>query len=104
MKKTKRSDQISRLLAVSEAIEIDAPKPSTPAGSKPAAKSQAAKPIEGPKIGRPPGKRSNPDYQSVTTFLHKQTYQDVQRALYGTGRDFGDVVDELLAGWLKARR
>lgn len=50
--------------------------------------------------GRPPGKRSDPAYQSVTTFLHKQTYQDVQRALVGSGQDFGDVVDELLKEWL----
>lgn len=53
-----------------------------------------------PKIGRPPGKRTNPDYQSVTTFLHKQTYVDVQRALVGGDQDFGDVVDGLLREWL----
>lgn len=50
--------------------------------------------------GRPPGKRTNPDYQSVTTFLHKQTYIDVQKALIGTGQDFGDIVDDLLKDWL----
>lgn len=53
--------------------------------------------------GRPPGKRTNPDYQSVTTFLHKQTYLDVQRALVGSGQDFGDVVDDLLKDWLKQK-
>jgi len=53
--------------------------------------------------GRPPGKRTNPDYQSVTTFLHKQTYLDVQRALVGTEQDFGDVVDDLLKEWLKRK-
>ena len=51
--------------------------------------------------GRPPGKRTNPNYQSVTTFLHKQTYLDVQRALVGTQQDFGDIVDILLKDWLK---
>jgi hypothetical protein len=54
-----------------------------------------------PKLGRPPGKRSNPEYQSVTTFLHRETYLAVQRELVGTDKDFGDVVDELLKSWLK---
>lgn len=37
----------------------------------------------------------------MTTFLLKDRYQEVQRRIVGTGQDFGDVVDELLAGWLK---
>ena len=53
--------------------------------------------------GRPPGKRSNPDYQSVTTFLHKQTYLDVQKALIGSDQDFGELVSELLRAWLARR-
>ena len=55
------------------------------------------------KAGRPPGKRSDASYQSVTTFLRADTYQSVQKALIGTGQDFGDVVDELLAEWLRRR-
>jgi hypothetical protein len=56
--------------------------------------------LDKPKLGRPPGKRSNPEYQSVTTFLHRETYLAVQRELVGTDKDFGDVVDELLKNWL----
>lgn len=56
-------------------------------------------PRRGP--GRPPGKRSDDRYRSVTTFLLKDRYQEVQRRIVGTGQDFGDVVDELLAGWLQ---
>ena len=55
---------------------------------------------ERPRVGRPRGKRTDPDYQSVTTFLHKQTYLDVQRTLVGRDQDFGDVVDSLLKEWL----
>ena len=55
------------------------------------------------KAGRPPGKRSDTRYQSVTTFLRADTYQAVQKALIGTGQDFGDVVDDLLAEWLRRR-
>jgi hypothetical protein len=55
------------------------------------------------KMGRPPGKRSNPDYQPVTTFLKKANYVAAQKAVYGTGEDFGDLVDRLLEDWLKEK-
>ena len=64
--------------------------------------SHSAEPEKKP-MGRPPGKRSNPDYQPVTTFLKKANYVAAQRAVYGTGKDFGDLVDKLLEEWLKAR-
>lgn len=83
------TDQADRVAKIGQGIERDA----EPGPAKPASK--------GP--GRPPGKRSNPDYQSVTTFLHKQTYLDTQRALIGTDKDFGDLVDSLLTEWLKGR-
>jgi hypothetical protein len=69
------------------------PRPRTPAESKPADEKR--------KPGRPPGKRTSPDYQSVTTFLHRKTYLSVQKALIGGDEDFGDVVDDLLKEWLK---
>jgi hypothetical protein len=47
-------------------------------------------------MGRPPGKRSNPDYQPVTTILKKANYVAAQKAVYGTGEDFGDLVDRRL--------
>jgi hypothetical protein len=33
-------------------------------------------------VGRPPGKRSSEDYQSVTTFIRRNTYADVMSALW----------------------
>jgi hypothetical protein len=74
-----------------------APRPRPPAESKPAGENRKPGP------GRPPGKRTSPDYQSVTTFLHKETYLSVQKALIGGAEDFGDVVDELLKAWLKRK-
>ena len=63
--------------------------------------SQGAEPTPaGKKMGRPPGKRSNPDYQPVTTYLKVANYTDVQKALVGSKQDFGDIVDELLDRWL----
>src|SRR5262249_41779868 len=73
-------------------IRRAAPKPKTPAQSKTITETR--------KPGRPPGKRTNPDYQSVTTFLRKKTYLNVQKALIGGDQDFGDVVDDLLKEWL----
>lgn len=83
-----------------------------PKAAKPKTKAAQAEPAlpvatpvetDRPKLGRPPGKRSSVDYQSVTTFLHKATYLKVQRELVGSDKDFGDVVDELLQSWLKQR-
>jgi hypothetical protein len=61
-------------------------------------------------VGRPPGKRSSEDYQSVTTFLRRDTYSDVMSALWEDKkrdkikRNFGDLVEELLTRWLKGRK
>jgi hypothetical protein len=60
-------------------------------------------------VGRPPGKRSSEDYQSVTTFIRRDTYSDVMSALWEDKkrdkirRNFGDLLEELLKGWLKGR-
>jgi hypothetical protein len=98
MKKTKFAAQIFKGRAEIEPEEKPKPKARAKPKPKPATAAEARR---GP--GRPPGKRSSEAYQSVTTFLLKQTYLDTQRALIGTGRDFGDLVDDLLAEWLKRR-
>lgn len=85
------ADQAERVARIGQGIERDAePGPQ----AKPTGKGPGR-----PKVGR----RSNPDYQSVTTFLNKKTYHDTQRALFDTGQDFGELIDELLAEWLKGR-
>ena len=56
--------------------------------------------------GRPPGKRSDPDYEQVTSYVRRQTYADVKIALIREGRkrEFSELVEELLAGWLRAQK
>jgi hypothetical protein len=56
--------------------------------------------------GRPPGKRSDPDYEQVTSYVRRQTYADVKIELIREGkkREFSELVEELLAQWLKTRR
>jgi hypothetical protein len=54
------------------------------------------------RLGRPPGKRSNPEYQPVTAWVRKATYQAVRERLLREGRgEFSVLVEELLREWLK---
>ncbi len=50
------------------------------------------------------GKRSDPEYTQVSAYVGRETYRKVKIALVMDGeRDFSDLVDELLRGWLVAR-
>jgi len=51
------------------------------------------------------GKRSNPDYEQVSAYIRRETYKDVKIALLqqSEGKDFSDLVEELLAEWLKVQ-
>ena len=55
--------------------------------------------------GRPRGKRSDPDFEQITAYIRKQTHQGVKIALLqeGSGQEFSELVEDLLARWLKAR-
>jgi hypothetical protein len=59
-------------------------------------------PKEGMKrLGRPPGKRSDPAYQPVTAWVRKRTYQAVRERLLKESRgEFSVLVEELLQTWL----
>jgi hypothetical protein len=52
--------------------------------------------------GRPPGKRSNPEWKLYSHFLKKQTQRRAaaQLAALDDGRDLSDVLQELLERWL----
>ncbi|PNY79312.1 hypothetical protein [Deinococcus koreensis] len=53
------------------------------------------------KVGRPPGKRSNPEYQQVTVLLHGQTYLEARKRLLDERKEVSDLINELLTEWLK---
>ena len=55
--------------------------------------------------GRPPGRRSDPDYEQITAYIRRDTHQAVKVALLqdGKGQAFSELVEQLLAKWLKAR-
>ena len=52
--------------------------------------------------GRPPGKRSNPEWKLYSHFLKKQTQREATNILRNEedGRDLSDVLQELLAEWI----
>jgi hypothetical protein len=57
----------------------------------------------GRRRGRPPGKRSNPDYVQLTCYVREDNLDDAKEALIqekretGRKRDVSDVIDSLLA-------
>jgi hypothetical protein len=55
--------------------------------------------------GRPRGKLSDPDYEQITAYIRKDTHKDTKIALLqeGQGREFSELVEDLLSEWLKTR-
>lgn len=51
--------------------------------------------------GRPPGKRSNPDYEPTTVLLRKKTKRMAARKLEDSGRksDLSELIQQLLDQW-----
>lgn len=56
--------------------------------------------------GRPTGKRSDPDFTQTTAYIRADTYKGVRIALLeeGEGREYSELVEELLSKWLKSRK
>jgi ribosome-binding protein aMBF1 (putative translation factor) len=52
---------------------------------------------------RATGKRSDPDFTQITAYVRKDTHQDVMQAIYKQ-REFSDLIQELLAAWLKKQK
>jgi hypothetical protein len=76
--------------AVSKAVESATPK--------------TASEVETKKRGS--GKSSNADYTQVLTYVRRDTHKAVKRALLDDDkeRNLSDLVEELLAGWLKKQK
>jgi hypothetical protein len=56
--------------------------------------------------GRPPGKRSDPDFQPTTLLLRKSTKRTANRILedLDAGQDLSELAEELLADWIRRHR
>ena len=81
---------------------IDAANSRESSAAEPAPVAMPAKP-QG--RGRPRGKRSDPDFDQVTAYIRKHTHQGAKIALLqeGRGQEFSELVEDLLAEWLRAR-
>ena len=52
--------------------------------------------------GRPPGKRTNPDYQQVTIYIPRALHDQSKIALIQEGRkEFSELIGDLLASWIR---
>jgi len=53
--------------------------------------------------GRPPGKRSDPEYQPTTVLIRKQTKKTAARMLedINSGQDLSDLIEQLLVEWIQ---
>ena len=56
--------------------------------------------IAPPKVG----KRSDPAYRQISTYVRSDLYRSVKRELLMEERDFSDLMDELLAAWVSTRQ
>lgn len=87
--------------------EVPPPSP-TPANSptesakKVKAKSPAIPAKEPKRLGRPSGKRSNPEFAQVTAYIRKDTHIAVQMTLLKKGKtvEFSELVEDLLRKWV----
>jgi hypothetical protein len=50
------------------------------------------------------GKRSDPAYRQISTYVRSDLYRSVKRELLMDERDFSDLMDELLSAWLSTRQ
>lgn len=53
-----------------------------------------------PKLGRPAGKKGHPDYVQVTVYLKKSVHRTARKLLFDEGRQFSDLVDDLVSRWI----
>jgi hypothetical protein len=60
------------------------------------------------KRGRPPApdgaKSKDPDYMQTTVYVRRDLYGDARAALIRAGGDFSDLLNKLLADWLKTQK
>ena len=49
------------------------------------------------------GKRSDADYKQVSAYIRRDTHFKVKLALLQEGREFSELVEELLGEWIASR-
>jgi hypothetical protein len=61
---------------------------------------------EGKKVGRPPGKRSNPNFERLTVLIKKQTRKAAQRLWEDLepGKDMSELLERLMTEFVQQHR
>jgi hypothetical protein len=104
----KADNKFAKMIQTAREQQADADQDETPppseveASAKPkAAPKAAAAPAKG--RGRPAvGKRSDPDYETTTVFLRRDTKLAAARLLLGNkDEDLSDVLEKLLSSWVR---
>lgn len=54
--------------------------------------------------GRPPGKKTDPNYTQVTVYLEKKVHHNARKVLFDSHRQFSDLVNELVSNWLDSQK
>ncbi len=49
-------------------------------------------------------KSRNPDYAQTTVYLSRDMYGDLQKSLTDEKREYSQLVEDLLRGWLEKRK
>jgi len=92
---SEEQSKFSGVLAKLKHRPVEEPSTALPASSL------RAEPVRG--RGRPPGKRSDPDYQPTTVLLRKHTKKTATRLLEDTNsaQDLSDLIELLLTEWIQ---
>lgn len=77
--------------------------------TKPLIKSEPAIQPSGEEIikrGRPPAKRSDPDFVGLTTYVRRETHTRAKIALLqeGKGKELSELVEDLIFSWLDLKQ
>jgi hypothetical protein len=87
--------QVARLTPTTSESEMQAPEVIEPRAVKEPKRA----------MGRPPGKRSNPEWEQLTAYIRKDTKRAaLQRLMNENGqgaRDLSEVIEQLVSSWAK---
>ncbi|MEO0768569.1 MAG: hypothetical protein AAFY72_03915 [Cyanobacteria bacterium J06649_4] len=120
MVKTNRFAELQKLRKERHENEVEVEsQPTTPqvkvektAKTPPASKPSQPSPEKVKRRGRPPGRRSDPNYTQISAYVPLELLQDVQDELSSERRELGtrtprpvsQLVEDLLEGWLQSRK
>jgi hypothetical protein len=93
-----------RAPAPAEGLPDDASASIARQGTTPARPSPAPSEAPAPRrMGRPPGKKSDPAFEQVTAYVPRELYGKVRGVLWNdhSRKEFSELVTELLSGWLE---